>query len=347
MTETELRAFIKRGPTGGLLFWGEEDYLKRHYAAEVRAAVLADCPPGLEPCNRIVLSAEEGDFGALAEAIAAPPVMAPLKIVEFAPASMESWREKERKAVLAALAALPGTPDTVLVMSAPRGALDAGTAKRPNAFFRALTELLAPVEFPLQTGARLRRWVEKHFAGEGISISGDACAALLARCAPDMTALSCEIGKLICYEKARGCAAVTPEDVLLVASPGIREDAFALANAVLTGDRTAALDALDAYKKRREEPASVLAALSRVMSDLLLVAAMAEEGADKSAVARALKMHEYKAMLYLRAASGFGTARLAAALDRCRAADRLTKSAPLGYIPLERFICTLPRGTGR
>ena len=46
MTETELRSLIKSGPRGGFLFWGEEDYLKKHYLAQIRQAVLA--MPGLQ-----------------------------------------------------------------------------------------------------------------------------------------------------------------------------------------------------------------------------------------------------------------------------------------------------------
>ena len=344
MTETELRAFIRQGPSGGLLFFGDEDYLKHFYLAEVRRAVLAACPPGLEAFNRLTVSAEDGDFGALTEAIAAPPVMAPVKIVEFTPPMMESWREPERKAVLSALGTLDGMSDTALVMVAPRGALEAGTAKRPNPFFRSLTKLLTPVEFPLQTGARLRRWIEKHFSEEGLTLAPDAAAALLSRCAPDMYALSCEIEKAVCYVRAAGRDTVTADDILYATSPGVREDAFALANAVLAGDRAAALAALDVYRKRRDEPAAVLASLMRVMSDLALVAALAEEGADKAAVARVLKMHEYRAGLYLRAANAFGAPRIMASLERCRTADRLTKSAGMGYIPLERFLAVIPRG---
>ena len=40
----------------------------------------------------------------------------------------------------------------------------------------------------------------------------------------------------------------------------------------------------------------------------------------------------------------FGAPRLLAALRRVLEADRLTKSAALGYIPLERFVCTIPLG---
>ena len=344
MTETELRETIQRGPSGGFLFWGDEEYLMRHYLADLRAAVLADCPPGIEDFNRVVLTLEDGDFSAVESAILSLPVMAPKRIVEISPESMDRWREKERKAFLSALEALASSPDTVLVVVAARGTFDAGTAKRPSAFFRALTKVLAPVEFPLQSGARLHRWVQRHFQKEGIRVDSAVCAALLARCAPDMTCIAGEIEKLIGYVRAHGSDTVTVREVELVTSPGIREDAFALANAVLAGDRRAALAALDNCRRRRDDPAAVLATVTRVICDMLVVASMAEDGAEKAEIARTLKMHEYKASLYLRAACETGTRRLAAAVERCRRTDRLMKSIGSDYIPLERLICAIPEG---
>ena len=91
MTETELRADIKRGPTGGYLLWGDEVYLKNYYLTALRDAVLAECPAGLSDFNRIALTLEDGDFSALASAIDTPPVMAPKKIVELTPPSANAW----------------------------------------------------------------------------------------------------------------------------------------------------------------------------------------------------------------------------------------------------------------
>ena len=111
-------------------------------------------------------------------------------------------------------------------MIAPRGTLDPGTAKKPAAFFRALSAHLTPVEFPYQTGVRLRRWVERHFARAEIAVSEDAMATLLSRCPQDMTGLSGEMEKLIAYCLANHIPAVTPEIVTRVTSPALREDAF-------------------------------------------------------------------------------------------------------------------------
>lgn len=351
MTEAELRAEIKAGlGTGGLcggyLLYGDEEYLKRFYLREIRRTVLAACPPGLEDFNRIALSPEEGDFSSLSQALMHMPMMAEKLLIEVAPSISGAWKEKDRRTLLESLAGLHDAPDTILVLVAPQGAIDAGTPRRPSAFFRQISEILKPVEFPYQTGVRLRRWVERHFSEEKLTIPEEVCTAMLARCAQDMTTLASEIDKLTAYEKANGSDSVSMEDMLRVTSPGMRDNAFALANAVLAGDRQAALAALDAHRKRREEPILLLGSLLRILSDLLTVASMMQEGIEKPEIARILKMHEYKLSMYMRAAADFGFTRIEAALNRCCEADQLSKSAQMGYIPLERFICTTSLSDG-
>ncbi len=344
MTETELRAAIKAGVSGGYLLYGDEDYLKRFYAAKIKESALSECPEGLSDFNCISLTLEDGDFSALEGAISTPPIMAPMKYIELSPPNANAWKEKDRTVLADILSRLAEVTDTVLVMITPRDTLDAGTAKKPSALFKALSKSLTPVEFPLQSGDKLRRWILRHLTEDGITVDEDALYYLTERCAPDMTSLSREIDKLICFEKANGRTHVTKADVDYVVSPGVREDAFALANAMLGGDRTAALRALEIYKKRKEEPLIILASLGRVFSDLLTVCALSEGGAEKAEIAKTLKMHEYKASLYIRAAKDFGMPRINAALKRCLDADRLSKTMSMGYVPLERFVCTIPLG---
>ena len=120
------------------------------------------------------------------------------------------------------------------------------------------------------------------------------------------------------------------------------EDAFALANAVLAGDRRGALRALRGYRDRREEPVAVAASLGRVISDMLHVCILQNEGMSKKDIAALLKMHEYRCSLYMQAVNGMEPARLRAAVERCLETDRLLKSTDLKYIAVERLVCTIP-----
>ncbi len=345
MTEAELREAIKTGLTGGYLLYGDEDYLKRFYLTKMRETVLSACP-GLEPFNHFKLTLEDMDFGALKEALAAPPVMAEQKFVEVMPPNADKWRAEDREALEAVLSELSSYPDTVLVMVCPRDTLDPGTKNKPSATITMLKKYLTPVEIPFQTGAKLRRWVFRHFEEEGMTLTDPVCTAILNRCAPDLITLAQEIDKLICYGKAKGQTTVSLADVEFATAYTPKEDEFGLANALLSGDRTAALFALDIMKKRKDDPIMILAFLSKALCDLLTVARLVEDGAEKADIAKRFRWHEYKAGLYIRTARSAGADRIEATLEQCMAADRLSKSSQLGYIPLERFICTIPMGKG-
>lgn len=80
---------------------------------------------------------------------------------------------------------------------------------------------------------------------------------------------------------------------------------------------------------RREKPELLLASISRVFCDLYTVKVCADAGMGRHDVAAKLRMHEYKAGLYLGACRGFTVCALAAAVEHCRAADLKLKSTPV------------------
>ncbi|MFR5890882.1 MAG: DNA polymerase III subunit delta, partial [Lachnospiraceae bacterium] len=178
----------------------------------------------------------------------------------------------------------------------------------------------------------------RHFTAAGVPFGYNTADALISRSGSDMFVLSGECEKLIAYSKSHGECEITPETVDFVACPDLSEEAFALSNAILSGDRAAALDALSKAKNRREEPIALLYSVSKVMSDMLSVATYASAGMTKQEISKKLKMHEYKTGLYMRAA-GNDTAKLERSINRCLEADLAMKSSTLGYIALERLIC--------
>ena len=90
MTESELRSDIK-SPKGMYFFYGDEDYMKNHYAAQIKAAVVTD--PGFAAFNYVRFSDDSFDADAVREAILAPPVMAEKKLVDISTANLEKLME--------------------------------------------------------------------------------------------------------------------------------------------------------------------------------------------------------------------------------------------------------------
>lgn len=340
MLINELRDKLKSGnPAGWYLFCGEENFLKRHYLGELRTACLTE--PSLDAFNHQVMEGERLDFGALADAIKAPPMMAERKLIEWHLADFSAMREGELEKLHALREEGMQYPEAVVCFLVDADRLDVGSLpRRPSKLYTALSKDLSIVCFERSNEAALASWLDRHFRHEGVQASPAVIRLLLAQSGTAMDALIGEVTKLCCYVKAAGREVVTEEDVTNVASHVTESDAFGLSNAILNGDAEAAYACLRDMKLRKVEPAAVVASVSRVYSDLLTVAAFAEEGVAPADIAAQLKMHEYKLSLYHKAATGRGTARLRTALALCRRADIAAKtgSGADGYLAIELLI---------
>lgn len=341
MTEQELRDAIRRGPRGVYVFAGEELYTMAHEAEEMRRAVLGD-DAELAMFNRVSL---EGAItpAELDGALRTMPMAAMSVLVEWRDAPIDAWKSEDQAAFLKIFSSPDEYPQAVLLVLAPADVFDTGTAKRPSSMMTKLSKCCPVVDFPKQSADRLAKWVVRHLDAEGLAAEAGAPAALISTSGRDMFNLSTEIEKLVAYARGTGKTSVSAEDVLAVASPSPEEDDFALANAVVGGNRRAALEALYFHKLRREEPIALLASVSRVVCDLLMVARLSEAGLHESEIAAETKLHAYKVTLYCRATAGISADRLFACAERCRKADRQMKTGASGYAVLERLICTLPQ----
>jgi len=340
MTDTEFRDAVKKGTlSGGYLLFGDEDFLKRRYADEMCKAV---CGGQFEEFNIIRLDASDSSADDLEEMISMYPMMAEKKAVLLSGFRVDALRDKELDAYLRVFSGLEDYPHSVLAVSVPSDAMDPGTLpKKPSPVYKKLTADLTPVQFDLKGPAALKKWINAQFVAAGAEAHFDTPDAILQRCGRDMHILHGECEKLAAYALSHN-SPVTPDMVELVCCKNEEEDAFALANAVLAGDRRTALSALTKYRDRKEEPVSVTAALGRVLTDMLHVSMLQNTGMQKKEIAASLKMHEYKCGLYMQALRDVEPARLRAAVERCLETDRLLKSTDLKYIAVERLICTIP-----
>lgn len=354
MTETELRSDIK-SPSGMYFFYGDEDYMKNHYAAQIKAAVVTD--PGFAAFNYVRFSDDSFDADAVREAILAPPVMAEKKLVDISVANLEKlMNEKERTAFLemleeiasdtdAGLGAVSlfgdsgGAASAVVILRIAADGFDAGNAKRPSAFLKKAETFMKTAVFDVQSDARLIRWIERHFAEYGLTVTQDAAMRILTLCGRSMYRLSGELAKAAAYTAEGGRTQVTVADVDAAVTRTDEDDAFKLANCVLEGNIPAALDALSVKIRKREEPIMVLSQITRVFCDLAAASHALEEGISNAEFAKLMKMHSYKAGLYMNAARSHPTEYFDRAVQRCAEADRKMKSTPLGYAVIERLIC--------
>lgn len=340
--EDVFRRQIKKGFAGGsgFLLFGDEDYLKLHALNAARTSVCADA--SLSFFNDIRLDTLDFTPAALLEALTPLPMMSDRKIVSVSGLNFNALKPSDIDAMCEVLGTLRELDFNVLIISVPAGGMDEGyLPKRPSALLTKLSEYLTPVRFENVTPGRLTAWCEKHFEHNGAECSDDVCRVLIERCGTSMFTLASEIDKLSFYVLANGRTKVSADDVDRVTPASIEADGFALANAVLDGKSEDALNALAVMKFNRTEPVSVLSEISRVVCDLNLVKSLLSEGNTTPEIAKALKMNEYKAKIYVSAASVKSADRLKRALVLCSAADSELKLSASGYTALEKLLCSL------
>ena len=340
MKEDVFRKQLKKGLSGGYLFFGEEDYLKSFALSAAREAMCPDPTFGL--FNDVRIDAMDYSAGALLDALMPPPMMSEAKIVSVSGLNISALRTGELDDLCEALAALSQYDYNVLILSVPAGQIEEGVLpKRPSPILTRLSSYLTPVYFEPISGARLVSWVGKHFQHHGVSAPPEVCSYLIEFAGKSMFTLSAETEKLAYYVLQNGRCAVTREDVEKVSVAELSADSFALANAILDGRYEEAMRALSVMKFRRVEPVMILSEVSRVICDLVSVKALQEEGLPLGEIAATLKMNDYKARLYGNGASGKSMKRLRRAVELCSEADLALKLSPQGYLAIERLVCSL------
>lgn len=338
--EDIFRKQLKSGLRGGYLFFGEEDYLKSFSLRAAREALAGE--ETFAVFNDVQIAPIDYTPSALLNALTPPPMMAEQKIVTVNGLAISAMKPSELDDLCEVLSTLSDYDYNVLIISVPAGLIDEGNLpKRPSAILTRLSEYLTPVRFEAVTGARLVSWVGKHFSHHGVSATGEVCSLLIERCGRSMFTLAEETKKLSFYVLSHGRSTVLAEDVRAVSVSVVESDAYALANAILDGKYSAAIDALSVMKFQRVEPVIILGEVSRVICDLVSVKALQEQGLPTPEIAATLKMNDYKARLYASAASSKPYARLKRALLLCSEADLSLKLSMQGYTAIERLICTL------
>ena len=338
--EEAFRKQLKKGLSGAFLFFGEEDYMKAHSLKAARDSVCPD--PSFAVFNDIRIDVIDYSAGALVDALMPLPMMSDKKIVTVNGLNVNALKPREIDDLCDALSVLSEYDYNVLIITVPADHIDEGNLpKYPSAILKKLGEYVTPVRFEAVSGARLTSWVAKHFEHNGVKASADVCAFLISYAGRSMYTLSNETEKLAYYVLANGRDNVTKEDVINVSAAEITTDAYTLANAIVDGRGEDAINALAVMKFRRVDPVILMGEVSKIVSDLVAVKALAEVGCPAVEIASILKMNEYRVKVFVQGTANKSLSRLKTTLSMCAEADLGIKQASAGYTAIEKFICSI------
>ncbi len=157
-----------------------------------------------------------------------------------------------------------------------------------------------------------------------------------------MSTLSGEIEKLVCYALSCKETVITEQTVREVCSESGELDAFALSNAVVSGEREVALDAIKEFRDKKQKPTHVLAKMTSEFINMMTVSLCQNDGMSKEEIAAKLGIHPFRVGKYLEALRNVDPSAIRAVIDRCVQADEALKSSGASFEVLERFVCTIP-----
>lgn len=337
MNASEFRTSLKGGLSGVYLFYGREEYLKHHCLALARESIITD--PAAEAFDRTVLDSQSFSDEALYAALDIPPMLSEKRLIEVH--ELDLMRPtKERLEQLCSFADTAAEYDgSVVIIYTAENEFDPGTAKQPSSALKQLSGHLTPVAFDRETPARLQKWVYRHFSADGIEADPTLCSYLIDKSGRDMYNLIGEISKLSAYVRSCGRSKLLREDIDYITVDICEIDPFDFANAILEHNTDRAFAILREYRLRREPPELLLAGISRVYGDMLVIRELTSSGMSLRDVASKLKMHEFRVGLYHKNSQRRSRAELSRAIELCSAADADIKSTGLdSYTVIERLI---------
>ena len=230
----------------------------------------------------------------------------------------ERWKDADVESELAPLLADP-PPDTTIAFFAREDARQ----QAPKALHAAIKAAGGDVAAErLVKGRELPRWAIGEAERLGVKLDGAAAQALLARVGERQQRLLRELEKLA-IEHGPG-ATIGVEEVE-AAAPSAERQAWSLADAIVGGDRDAALDCYLQLRAQGEDPARLVPLVARRLRDVLAIAERLDAGESPSEVKSSLRMSPYAADRRIKEARSSESGALRTAVEAMAALELATR----------------------
>lgn len=317
---------VKRGDLAPVYYLtGDEDVLKEEFASLILDRAVE---PACRDFNYDVRTAGDLDGESLHALVETPPMLAERRAVVVK--NLEQWRKNAKVwQVLERYLANP-SPTTLLVLMH-------GAGERPN---RSLTAGSVHVEIRPLNPDRLIKWVHWRAGRAGLQLEPEAADHLIRAVGSDLAILTMEIEKLAAVASPDGPMAAPQVAALVGVNRG--ETSRDWVDAALAREIAAAVGMLDTVLAAAGVTAvRLVAELGTALVGVRLARALADDGAARSRVERAVFEHirrarpvglgswRDEAAAWTRSAADWGAAELDAALRAAYDADRALKSSSI------------------
>ena len=313
------KEIIASPPSGLYFLYGSEEYLKRRFLLDLKAAVV---PEDVADLNVSTVSGPDQAERVLELAYTLP---------QFAERRMIIWynsgypyiQQRYKKKADEIIEKISGFSYLILVIYSTEDEFS-GAGKDDKA---ALSKIKGTtLFFDKLSPARVQKWVIRHFASENTAISEEDALYLTARCGTGMTELSAAISKLCAFVTEKGRDKVSRADIEELIPQKVSFSAFFISDNIRKRDPSALAAYISDAKSRAEKPQMILSSIIAEAEKLCRIKLAQKNGLTYQQAAAQLGINEYVVKLAYPSVSEISEKRCFRFLHACYEADKTVKN---------------------
>lgn len=318
--EKELKQQIKNNDfSNAYLIYGEEGYLKEYYVNQLKEKLVE---PAFEDFNFHSFNGKESSLDDILKDAEMLPMMSSCNFILVCDYPLEK-SAADTDALKEFLKDVPET--TVIVFWYDSLALDAKKSARAKSVIAAFAKAGSAVQLDKRSEGELVRLLVSGCKKRGAVLSHDNARYLISISGADMKTLLNETEKLSSYVNG---GEITKDIINKLAVKCLQARIYDLSKAIVKGDYSNAYLILDALFAMKEEPVSVLSAISGCYVDMYRVkcAKIAGQSAEDVGAYFNYKGREFALRNAMRDCASLSVKQLRQSLDALMQADNALKS---------------------
>ncbi len=256
------------------LLYGEESYLKQSYKKRLREAIVGD--------DTINYTAFEGKGVDAEEVMAMADTMPFFSDKRLILMEDSGFFKSTPEGLTEYLDQMPDTACLVFVEE---------QVDKRNKLYKKVKEVGYVAELGHQSPEQLSRWAATILIREGKKITNHTMEYFLSMVGDEMTQISMELEKVICYTMGREI--VTDEDIDAVCTVKVVNRIFDMIAAVAARNTKKALDLYEDLLTLKEPPMRILFLIAKQFNQILQVKELMLHGMDRIQIAKQMKLQPF------------------------------------------------------
>lgn len=315
------------------LLYGNEDFLKKHYASRICDAVV---PKALRTMNFTELDGSAVKIEDISDAVEVLPFGGNKRCVQVVDLDVNSLSKGEENKLLQMLKDPPES--CVLVIWLNLVEADAKRSAKWRKLISAVQEVGCTIKLDKRDTQSLIRLLIKWADSRGCVLSSANARFIVELCGDEITILQNELEKLCSYT---GHGEITREIIKDVSIRTLSTSVFDMSRALVRNDYDSAFGLLDDLMAMRQEPVAILAVLSSAFVDMYRAKVAANSGLGVNEIAKEFGYSgkEFRLRNAARDCAHVSVSQLRKSLDILLKTDLKLKSTRLdGRVALEQAL---------